>query len=220
MELLVGLLTFSDTCMSNPRISIVIPIHASMKHGEFFLWRLTQSIMMQSFKDYEIVIVQEGSMPVNTNAGIRKAKGELIKILYMDDYFAHKDALKHIVEAFNEKDVWLATGCLHQHSSPETLEEPHSPHLPSYAEDMHRGNNTIGSPSVITIRNTGHLLFDEKLSFFLDCDLYKRYHDKYGLPILLPDLNVVIGIGDHQTSSYMPVKEKQAEFTYMQKKYA
>lgn len=203
-----------------PKISIVIPIHRSMKNGSFFLWRLVQSIMAQSFKDYEIVIVQEGSMPVNTNAGLLRARGELIKILYMDDYLAHPRALQRIVEAFTPETRWLATGCLHQDASPDTLEEPHSPHYPFYSPDIHTGNNTIGSPSVITIRNEGKLLFDERLSFLLDCDLYRRYFDLYGLPILLNDLNVVIGIHDGQMSSTMPHKDKLAEFNYMQEKYA
>lgn len=200
----------------NPTVSIVVPIHSGMKNGEFFLWRLTQSIMRQSFKDYEIVIVQQGKMAANTNAGIQKARGELIKILYLDDYFAHDDALKNIVEAFESETQWLATACLHQRGD----EEPHSPHFPGYTQDIHRGNNRIGSPSVITIRNEGHLLFDENLSFFLDCDLYKRYYEKYGPPTLIEDLNVVIGLGDHQTSNIMQEEEKLKEYSYMMKKYA
>lgn len=202
------------------KISICVPIHKTMINGDFFLWRLTQSLMDQTFKDYELVITQEGSMPVNTNAAMKKATGELIKILYLDDYFAHPYALQEIVDNFAEEDQWLATGCLHQHSNPETLENPHSPHFPRYAHNIHTGNNTIGSPSVITIRNTGKLLFDENLSFYLDCDLYKRYNDMFGPPKLLNDLNVVIGIHDDQTSNTMSSTAKEQEFLYITEKYA
>lgn len=206
--------------ISSPKISICVPIHKSMKHGDFFLWRLTQSLMSQTFKDYELIITQDGSMPVNTNSGIRKANGELIKILYLDDYLAHKNALQEIVDNFKEEDQWLATGCLHQTSEPDTFEEPHSPHYPSYSKDMHRGNNTIGSPSVITIRNEGKLYFDERLSFLLDCDLYRRYFDIYGPPKLLNDLNIVIGLHPGQTSNTMSNAAKQKEFDYLENKYA
>lgn len=199
-----------------PKITIVVPIHKEMKNGPFFLWRLVQSLMEQTFKDYELVIVQEGTMPQNTNAGLLKARGELIKILYSDDYFAHPDALQRIVEAFKPEDLWAATGCLHAREN----EEPHSPHLPEYTEDIHTGNNRIGSPSVITLRNQGLLLFDENLSFYLDCDLYKRYYAKYGPPKLVNDLNVIIGLGEHQTSHIMPSAEKFKEFNYIVKKYA
>lgn len=190
-----------------------------MKNGDYFLWRLVQSVLKQSYNDYELLIVQEGSMPENTNAGIKKAKGELIKILYLDDYLAHKDALKLIVESFGKEDQWLVTGCVHQRTGDRDFyEDPHSPHYPQYVEDIHLGNNCIGSPSVLTIRNKGHLLFDERLSFLLDCDLYKRYYQKYGSPKVLRDLGVVIGIHEGQTSSIMPENEKLEEYNYITKK--
>lgn len=201
-----------------PKISVVVPIHKEMKNGDFFLWRLVQSLMSQTFKDYELVIVQEGKMAANTNSGLLKARGELIKILYMDDYFAHPDALQRIVEVFKPEDTWIATGCLHAREN----EDPHSPHLPEYTEDIHTGNNRIGSPSVITLRNNTQfpILFDENLSFLLDCDLYKRYYATYGPPKFINDLNVVIGLGEHQTSQTMPSADKFKELNYMLKKYA
>lgn len=202
-----------------PKLSIVIPIHAAMENGDFFLWRTVQSLMMQSFQDFEIVITQAGSMPVNTNAGMKKARGELIKILYLDDCLAHKDSLKNIVEAFDAKTQWLATGCLHQRFSRGNYEDPHAPHFPIWSGDIHMGNNTIGSPSVITVRNEGHLRYDERLSYLLDCELYKRYFDTYGKPVFLNDLNVVIGIHEGQTSNLMPDSEKQQELEYVTQKY-
>ncbi len=207
--------------MVNPYLSIVIPIHAGMKNGDYFLWRSIQSIMNQSFKDYEIVIVQEGKMAENTNAGIRKAQGEIIKILFLDDYLAHKDALQVIVENFKDEDMWLATGCLHQRTGARDFyEDPHSPHYPTYSEDIHTGNNTIGSPSVVAFRSGLDLFFDEELSFLLDCDLYKRLHEAYGEPRLVNDLNVVIGLHDGQTSNTMPDSEKLEEFNYVISKHA
>lgn len=203
-----------------PKLSVVIPIHASMKNGDYFLWRSIQALMRQSFKDFEIVIVQEGSMPVNTNAGIQKARGELIKILYLDDYLAHDHSLEEIVKNFSPEDQWLATGCLHQRTGGKDFwEDPHSPHLPKYSPDIYTGNNLIGGPSVITIRNKGHLTFDENLSWLLDCDLYYRYFQKYGAPKLLNDLNVVMGIHEDQTSVTMPSLEKTKEYEYVMAKY-
>ena len=136
----------------------------------------------------------------------------------MDDYFAHDNALQVIVDNFEGE--WLVTGCLHQHSNPFSLEEPHSPHYAEYTDDIHRGNNRLGSPSVVTLRNQGHLPFDEKLSFLLDCDLYKRYYATYGQPKLLSDLNVIIGVGEHQTTYKLSDKQKTDEFYYLKEKYA
>lgn len=201
------------------KVSIVVPIH-DMKGGDFFLWRLVNSLMEQTYTNYELVITKEGKMAKNTNAGILKATGDLVKILYLDDYFAHKDALKNIVTNFKKSDEWLVTGCLHQKSEEDYFETPHSPHYPEYTEDIYTGNNRIGSPSVLTFRRESQLLFDEKLSWLLDADLYQRFYESYGPPKIVNDLNVVIGVGDHQTTYILSDKEKLSEHEYLNQKYA
>ena len=191
-----------------PKISIVLPIH-EMKNGAFFLWRAINSIMEQTYKNYEIVITKEGSMPVNTNAGIKKARGELIKILYLDDWFAHPNALKDIVDNFDYDRHWLITGV-------DTNPSPY------WTPDIHTGNNKLGSPSALTFQNfrNENVLFDEKLSWLVDCDLYKRLVDKYGLPKILEEVNVNIGVGDHQMTHILTDEEKLAEHKLIQEKYA
>ena len=92
------------------KISIVIPMHW-MKNWQFFLNRCLGSIEQQTYKHYEIIITKSGRMAENTNAGIEKATGDIIKILYMDDYLSHADSLKNIAEGF--QGGWLATGCVH-----------------------------------------------------------------------------------------------------------
>lgn len=195
--------------MKKPEISICIPVYPEMPNGAFFLQRCLDSIKLQSFKDYEIIITREGKMAENTNAGIKKAKGRLIKILYQDDYFAHENALQFIADAFT--GMWLVSGCGHD---PGT----HT-HYPKYNHDIWKGVNTIGSPSVLTIRNEEPLLFDESLSWLLDCDLYKRMFDKYGYPKILDDINVMIGVGEHQHTHRMEDELKLYEYNYLKEKY-
>lgn len=204
----------------SPKISVCVPIHRGMKHFQFFYNRCMESIYSQTYKNVEVVVTEEGSMPVNTNAAMSRATGDIIKILYMDDYLAHRRSLKLIADAFTEDTKWLATGCLHQSYIRGGHETPHSPHIPEWTEDIHTGNNRLGSPSVVALRNDEVLFFDENLSYFLDCDLYKRYYTTFGPPKLLNDLNVVIGLHDGQTSQTMPLEKKRAEFIYMQNKYA
>ena len=194
----------------NPKVSIAIPIHP-MENWQFFLTRCLESIYSQTFTDYEIVITNAGKMAENTNRAINASEGELIKILYMDDFLAHSNALKEIVDNFGDEDNWLVAGCLHQ----EQGGVPKNPHYPSYNENISQGNNTIGSPSILTIRNKGHLLFDENLSWLLDCELYSRYYKKYGEPKILNDLNVILGIGTHQMTNILSNEDKQKEFNYL-----
>lgn len=180
-----------------------------MPNGDFFLKRLLQSLDEQTFRDFEVVITREGGMAANTNAAIRKSQGELVKILYQDDYLAHPDALQMISDAFDGD--WLVTGCAHD---PGT----HT-HYARYNDRIHEGINTIGSPSVLTLKNDKPLLFDEGLTWLLDCDLYKRLYEKHGPPTILDDINVVIGTGEHQTTFLLDEETKEREHHYLLAKH-
>lgn len=187
-----------------PRISIAIPYYEDMKNAKFFLDRCVASIRSQTFQDYEIVITDKGGMAQNTNNAIKGCNGELIKILYMDDMFADKNALKRIVEAF--KGHWLITGA------------DNNPH-PYWTDDIQFGNNKLGSPSALTIKNDKPLLFDENLGWLLDCDYYRRMYDKYGKPTILNEINVILGVGEHQATNTMGDEVKIKEHKYMKKKW-
>lgn len=185
-----------------------------MENGEFFLKRLIDSIDRQSFRDFELIITKEGKMAANTNAGIKKAKGEIIKVMFMDDYFYSDSALHDIADNFT--DGWMATGCVHDNG-----EKIFNSHYPTYNDQIQFGNNTIGSPSVTAWENTNlQFLFDEKLSWLLDCDLYHRMYQLWGEPKLLPYLDIAIGVGTHQTTHLMSDRQKQEEFNYLREKYA
>ncbi len=192
-----------------PKVSIVIPIH-DMENGAFFLWRAINSILDQSFKDYEIIIIKDGKMAENTNSGIRKAKGELVKILFMDDYFAHESALGVVVSIFDSvpSSEWLITGT---NTNPK----------PSWTDDIATGNNKLGSPSALTFRNhfDRNLYFDERMSWLLDVDLYKRMRERFGKPIIWQGTEVILGIGDHQMTNILTDEEKLSEHKIIQEKY-
>lgn len=176
----------------------------NMKNKDFFLKRALDSIREQSFQDFEIVITEKGSMPVNTNAAIKECTGELIKVLYMDDYLCHKDVLKEIVENFKGK--WQITGC-------DTNKNPY------WTDDIEMGNNKLGSPSCLTIKNGLHIYFDETLSWLLDCDFYRRLYNKYGAPQILDGVYILMGIHDGQVTNLMSTEDKLKEHDYMFNKY-
>lgn len=171
-----------------------------MQNGAFFLKRAIDSVMSQTYQNYEIVLTKKGSMAENTNEGIKRATGDLIKILYMDDYFAHENALQGIVDAWN--GYWLVTGCEHDDGIAR-----YNPHMPKYSEN----ENTIGSPSVLTFKNGLDMYFDERMSWMLDLDFYNRMYKKYGEPTILNDINVTIGIHDGQMTNILTEGEKYKE---------
>lgn len=184
-----------------------------MENGDYFLQRLLDSLSTQTFRDFEIVITREGKMAENTNAAIKKAKGEIIKILFMDDFLYGPEALQNLVDGF--EGGWVASGCVHTENGIDF----YNAHFPSWNDDMATGRNTIGSPSVVAFANDEPLLFDESLSFMLDCDLYIRLYERYGPPTCLPTLDVAIGVGAHQTTNLMSDDEKFKEQQYVAHKH-
>lgn len=190
-----------------PKLSIVIPIH-DMVGGAEFLWRSINALTEQTFQDFEIIITKAGKMAENTNAGIKRARGEFIKILYLDDSLSNEFALEDIVLHLTDDVEWLISGC---------NTNPH----PKWTNDIETGNNKLGSPSVLTFRNRfeDNLLFDEKMSWLLDCDYYRRMYDRFGEPYILDAQNVIIGEGSHQMTHILTGEEKQLEENYMKTKY-
>ena len=96
-----------------PKFSIIIPVY----NVEKYIKRCLDSVFNQSFKDYEVIVVNDGTkdnsmdivkdydvkiitqknqgLSVARNTGVKKAKGEYIIFLDSDDYI-EKDLLKNI----------------------------------------------------------------------------------------------------------------------------
>ena len=183
-----------------------------MKNWPFFLERCLKSIEKQTYKNYEIVLVKHSTMPVTSNRAIQSASGDIIKILYMDDYLYDENALQHLVD--NWKGGWAVSGCIQDHGG-DILTNPHFPH---WNDLMLKGVNTLGSPSVLALENS-ELLFDENLSWLLDCELYHRLHEKYGEPNIINYIDVAIGLHQGQVTNLMSDEVKLSEHQYVQQKY-
>jgi len=109
----------------NPLISICIPAYKNQS----FLKRLLDSITVQTFRDFEVVITDDSpddsvqqllpqyqsilpiryfrnptalGTPENWNEGIRQAKGKWIKLIHDDDWLTTEHSLQRFVNAINE----------------------------------------------------------------------------------------------------------------------
>lgn len=228
-----------------PYISIAIPTHEMHGKGPAFLKKNFDVLLDQTFKDFNVIISDNAQTDViksvcdtyanrlniiyiqnpdaakrmssNVNNAIAHATGTLIKILFLDDFLYGNDSLEKIVHAFDiTKDTWLAAGCIHTHDG-QIFDRPHTPRWNSL---IYLGKNTIGSPSVITIKNGIAPTFEENLMWLMDCDYYEQCFKKYGPPKCIPDKTVAIRIGDHQTTNNEATqKMRQNEYRYILKKY-
>ena len=178
-------------------ISIVIPIHDT-PDGAGFLWRCINSIMRQTYKDYEIIITKEGKTSENTNAGIMRAKGDIIKFMHMDDYFANEYVLQDLVDEWDKDTKWVVMG------SDNNIK-------PYWTDDIMAGNNKIGAPSAVAIINKQPPLYNEDLVWMLDCDYYRKLHVRYGKPKIMAGKYINIGIHSEQATNKIPDDVKLKE---------
>ena len=217
------------------RVSVVVTVY-KMKNWQELTKRNIESILIQSFRDFEIVVSDdsddneirewlnqygdkikyyknpgEKGMPNNTNHGMDMAKGELTKILYQDDYFYDERSLWDIVRHFTAWTQWMITPCIHTENGIDFFYE----HRPYYSES----ENTLGSPSVLTLRSEIKERFDPRFSWVLDLDFYKRLFRKYGKPKYLDKVNVVMGFHQGQMTYLLCDERKQEEFNLMRQKY-
>lgn len=138
-----------------------------------------------------------GLSSANLNRAFKESKEEIIKILFQDDYLSHEESLIKIISAFDSLDVsWLACGST-QSSDGKVFT---GNLVPRFHSQIHRGKNTMSSPSTIALRRNAWIDFDKKLLYLMDVDFYKRMYMRHGLPKIIPNVLIVNGLGPHQVT--------------------
>lgn len=230
------------------KISIAIPTWESYNNGEQFLDDLLRTIEIQTFKNFEVVIsdhskddyllskIKEfedkfdikyyrnekdrGNGPANMNNAIRKCSGEIVKIIFQDDFFYDDHALEKIYYAlYNSDRMWLLNATNH------TKDDGNSFYwdlYPKFNNDLLKGVNTISSPSVVSFKRQSEVVFDETLVYFMDIDYYYGMRKKYGDPVFYDDILVTNRFPhENSISSNIENKEKimSVESKYCFQKY-
>ena len=226
-------------------ISIAIPTYEMNGVGNFFLKKSLELISDQTFKNIEIVISDHsiddsiesvcrefenklnivylrnlenrGSSSSNMNNAIINCKGEIIKFLFQDDFLYKENCLQDIHDYFNNNSTyWLLTGC----SYGSNIDQVTGNMIPNYDDEkIINSINTIGSPSVISIRNTGLEFFNDDLLWMMDCDYYKRVFDRHGYPGIIPDDKVFICQHKNQVTNLITLDLKLKEQNELKNKY-
>lgn len=214
------------TQMTNTnKLTVAIPTHG-MDDKEFFFKRCLDSLWNQTFQDFGIVVTDNSDdeviksmcayyggidyyqnpikgMAQNTNEAIRRSTGQYIKILYMDDFLSHDNVLETLMKKIGN---WVIMG------SDNNIN-------PRWTDDIYTGNNKLGSPSALAFINDEPLLFDENLTWLLDCELYGRLYQRYGEPTIISGDHIGIGEGLHQMTYSIPDERKLLEKDYLLKNH-
>lgn len=212
------------------KISVCIPAY---KNADF-LRRCLDSLVTQSFRDFELVLSDDSpddsvariaeeykddlqiiylknnpslGTPANWNFAMQHAKGEYIKLMHDDDWFAEKDALQKFYD------------CLQKNPSADfCFSAFHNVHLkegnmqPVFCSSFLRNllkkdrynlfkRNFIGPPSVVFQRNNRKDWYDDRLKWLVDFEGYIRFLDSRGSFVYINECLVNIGLSGEQVTS-------------------
>lgn len=233
------------------KISIAIPTWECYSRGQEFIDDLLRTIEIQTFRDFEVVISDHsfdnklveivdkfknkfeinyfknnndrGNSSSNTNTAINKCSGEIIKVMFQDDFFYDDEALEKIHNHFTEDVKWLLCGSNHTNDDGYNF---YWDLYPKWNDDIIKGVNTIGSPSVLSARREvfGKNKFDTNLVMMMDCDFYYNLKKTYGDPVYCNDVLVTNRVHEDQISQkFYSQKEYnenfQKEINYCLKKH-
>lgn len=208
-------------------VSICIPAYEDIEG----ITRLLNSIAMQTFKDFEVVITDDTrdnriqdvlrkfenkfrirykknkdklGATANCNEAVNNANGIYIKLMHQDDFFSFDDSLKLMIEMLDKNvDCDLAFTGTYQVSPNEKRARSISDSNFSKIERDYRYlfmGNYIGAPSATIFRNK-KFLFDEKLTWLVDVELYMCILAQNN-KIVKSDLPLIsIGISDRQLTN-------------------
>ena len=168
--------------------------------------RLLDSISVQTFKDFEVIVTDDSAddsvatlikqfsssfiihyyknarplgTPANWNAAIRLARGEWIKLMHDDDWFADQTSLdEFVIASKNSGSTFVFSGYKNisietNSSEPYILTSWHAYLLKSNPYNLLK-QNFIGHPSTTLIKNDLDDWYDEQLKWVVDIEFYTR----------------------------------------------
>ncbi len=143
--------------------------------------------------------------PENWNEAIRKAKGEWIKLMHDDDWFSRPDALgkfASVAEQDNSAMIFSSYYDVFLSSGKEKKVIPDGIRFRQLKKESATllSRNIIGPPSVVIHRNDGKHLYDPKLKWLVDVDMYIRRLQNNKI-IYLPEALIKVGVGDEQVTA-------------------
>lgn len=208
-----------------PKISIAIPAYIKNDIGISYLKESFYRIQNQSVKNYEVVVTDNSpndlveklcfeykdsfnlryyrnteqiGMSSNSNCVMNLCNGEYIKILHCDDLLYTNNALEIIIKNIeSSQKYWLVNGFNHTHDGLNFFDS----RFPTYPTHLLIGNNLLGCPSNITIKNNDLEYFDENLSISMDHEWYHRIRMKHGMPVIIQDVLTTSRIHTDNTTS-------------------
>lgn len=211
------------------KFSIVTPVYKMKDNlSEKFLVEFFSGLMHQSYKNFEVIIPDQSeddslkkivdtfsyvmdikhvrntsgikNAASNVNFGIKHATGDIVKLLYVDDFFVDIEALQKIKNAFDThpNNKWLIAGFVH---SNQDRTQFYNARMPRYDQTFVNGDNSTGNPSNYSVRRECAIEMDENLLWIVDGEYFYRSYYHYGLPIMIHE--VMVCFREHSDSKFL-----------------
>ena len=208
-------------------ISICIPAYKRVE----FLHRVLDSVVIQQFQNFEVIVTDDSpdesvqtlcseysskipltyyrnerplGTPENWNEAIRRARGEWIKLMHDDDWFADQNSLQRFADAIEEHKSASFFYSAYTNFYEDGQMEPVFPG--AFRRRLLKGKpvtllskNVIGPPSVILTRNDGNAFYDKTIKWLVDIDFYIKYLQS-ARPVYINRLLINVGLGSHQVT--------------------
>jgi glycosyltransferase involved in cell wall biosynthesis len=214
---------------SNKFISICIPAYKRIG----FLRRLLQSIESQTYKDFEVIVSDDSDddsvfnlvqeflskfsisyfkntpalgTPTNWNFGISKARGEWIKLMHDDDWFATTTSLEEFAIAARRANKFVFSAyanCMENTNNSNNM----------FASEFARkrivkapvtllAENIIGPPSVAMLHKSITEQYDERMKWRVDLDFYIRVLLQEKSFNYIDKVLVNVGVSESQVTNF------------------
>jgi glycosyltransferase involved in cell wall biosynthesis len=208
-------------------ISICVPAYQRTD----YLKRLLDSIEIQTFRGFEVVITDDSpgpevqdlvarhplkskicyfrnpstlGTPENWNEGIRRSKGEWIKIMHDDDWFTGPDSLRLFAEVIKKGKArfWFS-------AYTNVFPDGHTKKIKINTLDLNAlkkfpemlvAANRVGPPSATIFKKDTSIEFDKRMQWLVDIDFYIRYLKKHPPAEYISQNLVRIGISSSQVT--------------------
>lgn len=212
------------------KISVCIPAY---KNADF-LRRCLDSLVSQTFSDFELILSDDSpdesvaqiaatykdklsivylkndpslGTPANWNFAMEQAKGEYIKLMHDDDWFAENDALQKFYDCLEKNpSADFCFSAFHNVQLKQGTVEPVfcSPFLRKLLKKDRYNlfkRNFIGPPSVVFQRNNRTEWYDTRLKWLVDFEGYIRFLNSKDGFVYIDECLVNIGLSGEQVTS-------------------
>jgi glycosyltransferase involved in cell wall biosynthesis len=145
-------------------------------------------------------------MAENHNEVTKMARGDWVKIMHSDDWFAHPECLQIFAEAAatHKEAYFIFSGCT-EIAFDEVKRKPHlvtNRQIAMLRDEVYClfNDNFIGHPSTMMHKNSKDIFYDANFKWVVDIDFYMRFLGKYKNFHFIRQSLINIGIDSSQES--------------------